>query len=708
VQQPTGCTLAQYADAKRLPITFLRDLGLGDLSYDGRPAVRIPYRDRAGAEVAVRFRLALDGQSKFRWKNGSKVRPYGLERLPRAREQGYIVLVEGESDAHTLWFHDIPALGIPGATTWREEWAALLDGLDRIYLVIEPDRGGESLLAWLGRSSMRQRAHLISVGPIKDPSGLFLEDPPRFRERWTAAMQAAPPWSAYHHARAEAQAAAARARCGDVLKEPAILDRFAAELAAVGVAGEERTVKLLYLVLTTRFFDRPVSAALKGPSSAGKSYLVSRVLEFFPPSAYYDLSAMSERALAYLQEPLTHRFLVFYEAAGLRGEVASYLVRSLLSEGRVRYLTVEKTAKGLVPRLIEREGPTGLLVTTTAIKLHDENETRLFSIPVSDTPEQTRAVLLEVARDGRRPTLHVEPWHALQECLEPAERRVVVPYAPKLAELIPPLAVRLRRDFPALLTLIKAHALLHQATRLRDETGAIIAALEDYAAVRALVEDLIAEGMEATVSPAARETVAAVGELVAVAEGECQGVTIAAVAQRLKLDKSAASRRVRAAIDKGYLKNLEDHRGRPARLLPGDPLPEVHEVLPRSDTLNEALQGSGGCTVAVSSREVSEASPLADARASAFPRSGGLPARPDSCRVCAGTRFWRSVAGVVTCASCHPPAAMTLVSAWLDDAQIDSDLGHGGHGNPTERGGSKPSTSLSDAHSGAEPRQGDG
>ena len=40
-------------------------------------------------------------------------------------------------------------------------------------------------------------------------------------------------------------------------------------------------------------------------------------------------------------------------------------------------------------RLIEREGPTGLLVTTTAISLHAENETRLISIPVDDTPEQT-------------------------------------------------------------------------------------------------------------------------------------------------------------------------------------------------------------------------------------------------------------------------------------------------------------------------------
>ena len=84
---------------------------------------------------------------------------------------------------------------------------------------------------------------------------------------------------------------------------------------------------------------------------------------------------MSERAMAYSEKPLVHCFLVLYEATALKNDFVAYLVRSLLSEGRVRYETVEKTKDGLRSRLIEREGPTGLLVTTTAIRLHPENET---------------------------------------------------------------------------------------------------------------------------------------------------------------------------------------------------------------------------------------------------------------------------------------------------------------------------------------------
>ena len=47
--------------------------------------------------------------------------------------------------------------------------------------------------------------------------------------------------------------------------------------------------------------------------------------------------------------------------------MVSYFVRSLPSEGRLRYETVVKTKDGLKPRLIEREGRPVYWVTTTAI-----------------------------------------------------------------------------------------------------------------------------------------------------------------------------------------------------------------------------------------------------------------------------------------------------------------------------------------------------
>jgi hypothetical protein len=56
-----------------------------------------------------------------------------------------------------------------------------------------------------------------------------------------------------------------------------ILGAVARAVADLGVAGEQRAVKLIYLIVVTRLLDRIVSLAVKGPSSAGKSYLFTRV-----------------------------------------------------------------------------------------------------------------------------------------------------------------------------------------------------------------------------------------------------------------------------------------------------------------------------------------------------------------------------------------------------------------------------------------------
>jgi len=582
-----GLTLTEYAEAKRLPLPFLRSLGVSEMRYLGQPAVRFPYLDEHGTEVAVRFRLALAGDERFRWRRGAKTCPYGRQRLGAARAAGWVVLGEGESDLQTLWLHDIPALTLPGADMWRDEYAEYLDGIAVIYAIVEPDRGGKATLTWLSRSAIRNRVRLVDLGEHKDPSGLYLDDPATFRGRFQAALDAAVAWSDHEEAEGAERSAQAWALCADLAQHPNILAKLADDLARSGVAGESRVIRLIYLVATSRLLGKPVSLAVKGPSSGGKSYLVERVLGYFPASAYYALSAMSERALAYSQEPLSHRMLVIYEAAGLQSRFATYLMRSLLSEGRVRYETVEKAASGLRPRLIEREGPTGLITTTTAVHLHSESETRLVSVQVTDTPEQTRSVLLALAEDQPEEPPYAK-WHALQEWLEGAERGVAIPYATTLAKSIPPVAVRLRRDFGAVLGLIRAHAILHQATRERAADGRIVATLDDYRAVRELIADLVAEGAETSVSETVRQTVEVVGRLVAAGAPD---VTAAAIGRELSLDKSAALRRAKAAMAHGYLSNLETGRGKPLRLVLGEKLPEETEVLPRPEAL-------GGCTVA--------------------------------------------------------------------------------------------------------------
>jgi hypothetical protein len=465
-----GLTLAEYATAKRLPISFLSSIGLRDCKYSKTPSVRIPYMDAGCLQTAVRFRLRLekgaDGDDRFRWNTGARTTLYGLWRLDAARKAGYVVIVEGESDCHTLWHHGIPAVGLPGASNWREDRdAPQLADISTIYVLIEPDAGGEGVKRWLAGSVIRDRVRLVQLGEYKDPSALHCDEPESFNERFRAALAQVVAWTDEAEKQKRAEAAAAYERCGDLARAERILNHFHSEIARF-VVGEEGALKLLFLALVSRHLRRPVSVLVKGPSSAGKSHITEQTLRFFPESAYFVLSGMSERLLAYIDEPLAHRHLVVYEHAGLSSDYASYLLRSLLSEGRISYMTVEKTGRGMQPRHFKVEGPTGFITTTTALNLHPENETRCLSITINDSPAQTKSVLMRIAARCEESPDYTR-WHALASWLEHAEHRVSIPYAIALAERIPPVATRLRRDFTTVLTLIEAHAVLHQASRAR-------------------------------------------------------------------------------------------------------------------------------------------------------------------------------------------------------------------------------------------------
>lgn len=76
-----------------------------------------------------------------------------------------------------------------------------------------------------------------------------------------------------------------------------------------------------------------------------------------------------------------------------------------------------------------------------------------------------------------------------------------------------------------------------------------------------------------------REAVHAVARLHA---RDSQPVDVVQVAKELKLDRSAASRRLRSAKDRGFLRDLEDNPRKPSRLVPADPLPEDLEILPKT------------------------------------------------------------------------------------------------------------------------------
>ena len=191
----SALTIDDLAADKRLPREFLISLGLAD-----RPdGVLIPYKHMDGS-LAPRHRLrnARKAGAGSLWLFGKgAIVPYGLDRLQHAKDQDHLVLVEGESDCWTLWFHCLPALGIPGADMTGKLEAEHLSNIDRVYVVREPDRGGDTFVsgatARLGRLRWGGSTFVIRMLGAKDPNALHRIDPEGFKEAFRDAIDLAEP-----------------------------------------------------------------------------------------------------------------------------------------------------------------------------------------------------------------------------------------------------------------------------------------------------------------------------------------------------------------------------------------------------------------------------------------------------------------------------------------------------------------------------------
>jgi hypothetical protein len=276
---------------------------------------------------------------------------------------------------------------------------------------------------------------------------------------------------------------------GVVLADHGLLCRIGRAVAARGVVGEDANALIVVLAVISQITADPISVVVKGDSSGGKSFLVAQVLKLFPNDWHIDFTSMSEKALIYDPREYKHKTVVVFEVHGQGGEFSSYVIRTLISEGCIRHQTVEQDAGRLVGREVVKEGPTNFITTTTFPELHAENETRIWTVLVDDSPETTKAVLSAQARAAAgtfRPGDDGDLRLAFEWLKGAGATNAVVPFAELLAEAMPGRPLRLRRDFPRLMQMIKVCALLHQRQRERDAEGRVVATLADYVMVREL------------------------------------------------------------------------------------------------------------------------------------------------------------------------------------------------------------------------------
>ena len=188
-----GASVQALALNKGLDAEWLETfLGWEDTKWYQTPSVLIRYPDEDNENPILRHRVGIDNGERFRWERfseGQRTRPYGLWTLDWAKQKGYIVLVEGETDFATLLYNDIPALGIPGAQSWSKGWETYLAGIDQVYIWKEPDLGGVAFVEKV-TATLYQGGYIIEAPPgIKDPNEMYQQAREGFEEMFLDLLQ---------------------------------------------------------------------------------------------------------------------------------------------------------------------------------------------------------------------------------------------------------------------------------------------------------------------------------------------------------------------------------------------------------------------------------------------------------------------------------------------------------------------------------------
>ena len=184
-----------------------------------------------------------------------------------------------------------------------------------------------------------------------------------------------------------------------LLRSARFFNKFLHAMKEVGLVGEELNALVVLIVAVSRLLPRPLNLFVKGHSSAGKNWLVTRVLRLMPKSAVAEITSASDKAFHYSQSDFRHRVVYLQEQNDAAGNV--HPIRLLISEGKLtRIVPGFKNGKRVTKKYVAR-GPVSAISTTTKNRLEIDDETRHISIWVDESKEQTRKIVRSYISERR-------------------------------------------------------------------------------------------------------------------------------------------------------------------------------------------------------------------------------------------------------------------------------------------------------------------
>jgi hypothetical protein len=253
---------------------------------------------------------------------------------------------------------------------------------------------------------------------------------------------------------------------------------------------------------------------VKGPSAAGKSHLVNRVLDIFRElgvviefsritPAYLENMAKENLAVPkpvmrkeitreeyedqlkrYREQPriadLTGKIITVDELRGIQNSQAPKL---LISEGRLRLGTVDQQREATI---IEVRGRPTIITTTTQAALEDpEFENRIIPIQIDETEDQTKQILGHEAERFADPSEDFTEDSRTKGIVQFFNKlrpfKVANPFATEIQNDYPIKNIEARRDFKKLLSLSNVVTWLYQHQRRRAKKGLDVVVVTDLA-----------------------------------------------------------------------------------------------------------------------------------------------------------------------------------------------------------------------------------
>lgn len=138
---------------------------VGDEDYAGR--LTVPYLTPHGV-VDLRFRSLGDQTPKYLSRPNAQTRLFNVPAL--LSDSDVIAVCEGELD--TIVMHalvGVPAVGVPGASNWREHYRLLLEDFERVLVMCDGDQAGRDF----GR---RVAGEVDGAATVQLPDGMDVND----------------------------------------------------------------------------------------------------------------------------------------------------------------------------------------------------------------------------------------------------------------------------------------------------------------------------------------------------------------------------------------------------------------------------------------------------------------------------------------------------------------------------------------------------